>query len=66
MAIYIKSPTLGRFIGEFIGLGMFEASIEAGDCSPDEKPIEFPSVTEAQTYLDSWVGGPADCVVVEE
>lgn len=66
MAVYIRSKSGGRFIGEFLGLGMFEVTIEAGDCSPNEKTIEFASREEAQAYLDSWVGGPADCVVVEE
>jgi hypothetical protein len=66
MPVYIRSKSNGRFIGEFLGLGFFESSIEDGDCSPNEEPIEFPSVEEAQTFLDSWSGGPSDCFVACE
>jgi len=54
----------GLFIGECLGLGFFECSIKDGTCSPEEKPIEFPSKEEAQKHLDSWTGGTAGCSVV--
>jgi len=57
MPFYIKDPEMGKFIGECMGLGFYEASIEAGDCSSEEKPIPFETEEEAQTYLNSWSGG---------
>lgn len=63
MKAYIRSKELGRFIGAFIGLGLFEFHIQDGQCSPEERPIEFESEVEAQRYLDSWTGGKADCYV---
>ena len=65
MPFYIKSERDGLFIGDFLGLGFFGASIDDGTCSEKEEPIEFTTQCEAQTYLDSWVGGPSDCEVVE-
>jgi len=54
--------TSGLFVGEILGLGFFEKSPEG----QGETPVEFESQQEAQSYLDSWVGGPSDCSVVEE
>ena len=66
MPWYIKSPDMGYFVGEFLGLGFFESHIEAGDCSEEEHPIEFESQENAQTFLDSWTGGTAGCFVTNE
>ena len=65
MAIYIRSRSEGRFVGEFLGLGFFESS-RGEDISEKEEPIEFESRDEAQKFLDSWGGGPSDCFVSEE
>jgi hypothetical protein len=66
MGWYIKGrDEEGLFIGEFLGLGFFEISIKDGDCSAEERPIKFGSKEEAQEFLDSWVGGPAGCTIVE-
>jgi hypothetical protein len=65
MKWYIKSPTEGYFIGECLGLGFFEND-RGIDTSPAERPIEFESQYEAQVYLNSWVGGCADCFVTNE
>ena len=62
---YIRSPDQGYFIGSFLGLGFFEASIEDGDCSEAERPCEFDSRADAETYLASWIGGPCGCVVTD-
>jgi hypothetical protein len=62
---YIKSPSEGYFIGECLGLGFFENS-RGIDTSPHERPVEFESQEKAQAYLDSWVGGSADCFVTNE
>jgi hypothetical protein len=65
MPWYIKSPELGLFVGSFLGLGFFEFHVEDGQCSPDEEPVRFATREEAQKFLDSWVGGPAGCYVVD-
>lgn len=57
MPFYIKDKEFGLFIGEFMGLGFYESSIETGECSPLEKPIPFDTKEEAQKFLDSWSGG---------
>ena len=68
MGWYIKGiDDEGLFVGEFMGLGLFESHIKAGDCSPDEEPIlplRFESEEEAENYLDSWEGGRAGCTVI--
>jgi hypothetical protein len=66
MTVYIRSKRDGRFIGEFLGLGFFESSIEDGDCSHNEEPVKFKSIDEAQSFLDSWKGGQSDCFVSVE
>lgn len=65
MKFHIKSERDGLFVGEFLGLGFFEANKETGDISPNEKPVEFESRKQAQDFLDSWIGGKSDCYVVE-
>ena len=60
---WIKSREHGYYVGSCLGLGFFQSHIEDGTLSPDERPIEFDSVDEAQRYLDSWVGGSGDCYV---
>ncbi len=65
MPWFIRSKEEGRFIGEFLGLGFFETD-QGGDCSLEEKPIQFSSQDEAEKFLDSWEGGRSDCTVVEE
>lgn len=63
---YIRSESLGRFVGECMGLGFFECHIEDGTLDPEkETPIQFLTEEEAQKYLDSWVGGVGDCFVEE-
>lgn len=65
MPWFIKSKELGRFVGEFLGLGFFE--LDRGfDCSLEEQPIQFSSREEAEKYLNSWEGGRQDCSVVKE
>ena len=66
MPWYIKSPEWEYFVGSFLGLGFFEIHIDDGDCSEEERPIEFESQEEAQTFLNSWVGGTAGCFVTNE
>jgi len=63
---YIKSKSLGYFIGSFLGLGFFESHIENGECDSRERPIEFLSKNEAEDYLNSWIGGTIDCFVTQE
>ena len=63
---YIKSKSLGYFIGECLGLGFFESHITDGTLSPREQPAVFNSREEAQNYLDSWQGGQVDCFVTNE
>ena len=58
------SASLGKYIGECMGFGFFEAHIKDGTLDHREKPAEFTSEEDAQEYLDSWIGGPADCKVV--
>jgi len=62
---YIRSKSLGLFMGEFLGMGFFECHKEDGTLSPQEEPIQFTSEEEAQAYLDGWIGGKADCFVEE-
>lgn len=64
-AWYIRSESQGLFVGECLGLGFFEAHIKDGTLSPNEKPLSFDSKEEAEAYLNSWVGGKADCFVEE-
>ena len=58
---YIKSEREGLFLGEFLGLGYFEA----GSVSKNDKPMKFSTKKEAQHYLDTWLCGILDCEVVE-
>lgn len=62
---YIRSESLGLFVGQCMGLGFFECHIEDEIVAPDEVPIKFVSKEEAQAYLDSWSGGIGDCFVEE-
>lgn len=63
---YIRSETLGLFVGEAMGLGFFECHIADGSLtSEDAVPIQFLTEEEAQGYLDSWSGGQGDCFVEE-
>jgi len=62
---YIRSKSLGLFVGECLGLGFYEAHIKDGTLSKEEKPIEFATREEAEAYLNSWTGGRADCFVEE-
>lgn len=57
MPAWINHPEWGYFVGEFLGLGFYESHIKAGDCSPEERPIEFKNIEEAQRYLDLWANG---------
>lgn len=61
---YIRSKSLGRFIGECLGMGFFETHM-GNDCSPEEEPVQFETEEIAQAYLNSWTGGQADCFVEE-
>lgn len=65
IVFYIRSESSGRFVGHCMGLGFFECHIEDGTVSPEEEPIPFGTEEEAQMYLDSWIGGVADCFVEE-
>lgn len=62
---YIRSDSLGLFVGQFMGLGFFECHTVDGTCCPEEEPIQFESEEIAQAYLDSWSGGVGDCFVEE-
>jgi len=65
MPWYIQSKEMGKFVGECLGFGFFEKD-RGEDCSPDEQPIKFPTKKEAEDYLNSWVGGKQDCIVIYE
>ena len=62
MTVYIRSKSEGRYVGDLMGLGFFETTME----DDEAKPAEFESVEQAQKFLDSWVGGPTDCFVSVE
>lgn len=63
---YIRSETLGLFVGEMMGLGFFTCHVESGLLTgEDYMPIQFFTEEEAQTYLDLWIGGKGDCFVEE-
>jgi hypothetical protein len=64
MSFYIKSDSLGLFVGHFLGFGFFTCHIADGTLDPKERPIKFTSRKEAENYLASWVG-KSDCYVVE-
>lgn len=67
MPYYIKSETLGKFVGEFLGMGFYEAHIKSGDCDPEELPTPFYTDEEAKTYMKGWVHGiPEDHSIVFE
>jgi hypothetical protein len=57
---YIKDAEFGLFIGLWKGLGFYEAHVEAGTCSPEERPLPFDTKEEAQCFLDSWSNGIPD------
>ena len=58
MKAYIYHPIEdgygGYFVGECLGLCFYESAV-GNDLSPDEKPIEFPTVSEAIDYVRSWI-----------
>lgn len=62
---YIRSESLGLFVGQCMGMGFFECHIEDGTVAPEEAPIQFETEETAQVYLESWSGGIGDCFVEE-
>jgi len=67
MSIYIKSHTLGRFVGNYSGLAVFDKSFLIIDryASGRYQPFQFPSIEAAEEYMSSWDGGAQDCIVEE-
>ncbi len=62
---YIRSESLGLFMGECLGFGFFEYHKQDGTLPPDLQPVQFEDEEVAQAYLDSWAEGPGDCFVEE-
>ena len=62
---YIRSETLGLFMGEYTGFAFFESYKEDGLLFEDAEPAQFETEEEAQEYLNSWIGGAGDCFVEE-
>ena len=64
---YICSETMGRFVGQCMGLGFFERLFDDAPFSEDgiPEPIQFYEEEEAEEFLDSWKGGRGDCFVEE-
>ena len=64
MKYKIKDKVLGFFLGTFLGLGIFEKSI---DKFPKEvEPVEFDSLLEASKYCRRMGLAGVGCVIVDD
>lgn len=57
MSFYINDKEYGLFIGELLGLAIFEGHVSNNTNIENLNPIPFDTIEDAQSYLNSWSGG---------